>query len=335
MVYQLGMLSTFRGTHGSGILQVNMPSDRDKKKGHKTDFTVWKKPYPFWSFVESEKFKQKKDNRKTFLNDVFADVIAGHVRFATRGELNVENTHPFDMKNLVGMHNGTLNAWKYNDKVKTDSELMFAEMNKEGVLPVLKTLTDADAYAIVVYDKVLDKLIFARNNQRTLYFCSNERRSVMYWASEQWMLEVVFERNKEKMKGGVFYFSPHKMYSLNPDDVTHNYDPDKESFFDSVKYEPNKTRHFADWGDWMSEYRGVHGPHKTNIHVPLLEHNNSNNNRSGTSPKIPITKCVSCSRDMRLIDRYQGIQISGDTYSCKECEEELTKLDQENEVKVG
>lgn len=66
--------------------------------------------------------------------------IFGHTRFASRGVVNLANVHPFDFKNVIGFHNGTLlfpgevkeTSFNTTDVSRdTDSKQFFGLLDKE------------------------------------------------------------------------------------------------------------------------------------------------------------------------------------------------------------
>ena len=206
MMKDLAYINGLRGRDGAGILQGFGSKWKQEYKVCKT----WQEiSYLLWFNEWSSKGDRK------FLNDYQSNFFAVHSRWATVGAHSDENSHPFDFTNLVGMHNGTLEDTKYFHHTKTDSEMMFDEMDKRGVIPVLKDLNKKSAYAIVVFDKNSGELVFARNKERPLYFAHNTERGVCYWASEIDFLKLAAGRNKIKLSAFV-YLAPDKVYRVNP-----------------------------------------------------------------------------------------------------------------------
>lgn len=206
MLKDLAYINGLRGHDGAGILQGFGAKWRKDYKICKT----WQEiSYLMWFNEWSSKGDRK------FLNDYQCNFFAVHSRWATVGSNSDENSHPFDFKNLVGMHNGTLEDTKYFHHSKTDSEMMFQEMDERGIIPTLKDLEKKSAYAIVVFDKNTGELVFARNKERPLYFAHNMERGVCYWASEKEFLTLAAARNKVKLSNFV-YLAPDHVYRVSP-----------------------------------------------------------------------------------------------------------------------
>lgn len=121
--------------------------------------------------------------------------IIGHNRWATQGGVNRANAHPFDFDTVVGCHNGTLKnkhvLLDHKDFV-VDSENIYHHIDKRGVKNTIPLLEGA--WALVWWDKIEESINFIRNKERPLYLVFNKLRTVVYWASEKWMLNVALSR---------------------------------------------------------------------------------------------------------------------------------------------
>lgn len=132
-------------------------------------------------------------------------LMIGHTRSRTVGEINKKNAQPFDFEELVGTHNGTLSYTSKNrlegGKVcSTDSEALWYRIDKDGFDAALKLTDDKDAMALVWYDKAKHRLNFYRNAHRPLFYCYSPDRTKIYWASETGMLYWVLNRTKTKFE---------------------------------------------------------------------------------------------------------------------------------------
>jgi hypothetical protein len=247
MMRSLLWTTSLRGEHSTGVYSYH--PYRPKKEKHKLRKELGPSPL----------FILRDDGRKvqeSSLGTVMSDVIFGHCRYATKGKITVENAHPFDTGRYVGMHNGTLTDKKYRHETKTDSEMMFLDMEERGIVPVLNDLDYMSAYSIAMFDKRTEEVIFATNGDRPLNFAVNNKRRTMYFASELSALKFAAGRHREDV---TFYsFEKNKVYSANVNDVTHQND---HAFWDIEDLEP-KDKKF-DWSimDWeQGPSTSIQGP---------------------------------------------------------------------------
>lgn len=147
----------------------------------------------------------------------------GHNRWATIGEVNENNAHPFLQGNIVGAHNGTLVNVKHledGESFEVDSEAIFYNLNKNGIDATIPRIHGA--YALTWYDTEAEKLYFIRNSQRPLFYASNQPNDVLFWASEPWMLEIAAMKNKIKLDK-ITELKENTLYSLDLCDVDHKW----------------------------------------------------------------------------------------------------------------
>lgn len=205
---QLLIVDTLRGEHSTGIASIS-PTGEMK---------IAKSVGPPSELLDSYK-----------CNDLFrkvSRVLIGHNRYATLGEVNRNNAHPFMFENVVGVHNGTLkNKHALEDYYKfgTDSEAIYYNFDKFGAEEVVKDLEGA--WCLVYFDKADKTLTFLRNKERPLFYTYSEDGKVVFWASEAWMLEGVLKR--EGYKTG-------KVFSL-PEDVLLKFDMQINVFNSQMK----------------------------------------------------------------------------------------------------
>jgi len=301
---QLGMISMLRGIDGTGFYQVNI--DKDKIKG-----SLLAK-----SELDAAFFIKDLENRKSrLLDDIHVDMIMGHTRWATIGEVSPKNSHPFEFDNIVAAHNGTLREWKYQSKKKTDSELMFEEVNKSGLKDVLSALEEQSAFAVTVFDKKTCKLTFSRNHHRTLSFALLDDRDVLFWHSEMGALKYILGRNG--IKAQAVSFDVNKLYTVHPEDIKA-----KELAMWEIVDNPRQekswvSKFFSD--NYLTSTRVDSGwKEKPKVHVKKI-HN----------PRKLTEECDECKRVMYPIDVHQGLNVK-DKYLCRQCiqknpEHELVK----------
>lgn len=150
-------------------------------------------------------------------------VLIGHNRYATKGEVNVENAHPFvtQDENIIGAHNGTV----YNyilDRIgknpfETDSEFIYNSIAERGLKETVKYL-DGGAYALTWWNKEENTINILRNNERPLYIAKSG--GAIVWASEKWMIDVASSRvGCEVSDVGMVNIDKHLKYHIPSEEV--------------------------------------------------------------------------------------------------------------------
>lgn len=318
---ELSYLIGLRGEDSSGIFQGRIVGNRDPKQ---SDYTVVKNTVDISFFMN---FNQKfEGGDKDLFSGINNNVFAVHTRAATKGAITTANAHPFDVGNYIAMHNGTLKDTKYADKDKTDSEMMFRDMNERGVQTVLEELDPDSAYAIVMFDKKTGELIFSSNEDRTLYIAFHKTRAVMYWASEKWMLEGILNRNNISYITGINQFKKGKICKVHPTDVPAG----SNAAFDIDKFIPKKKKF---------EYNGSLGGQRTYGRSGWSDYpayDTLNTVKQLPKPtksivlsnKIMYANCAGCSKQMTPVDQFYGYRVADTTYLCESCNNDQHELDE-------
>jgi asparagine synthetase B (glutamine-hydrolysing) len=188
--YDLGVVSQIRGRDSTGLYEATA-SKRSLYNEHLTKET---EDFMFFTWKHMLSEESKKTGR--ILHDFTNNVFIGHERWRTVGPVDLDNTQPFMWDNIVLAHNGTFTLNRYHiDPEKSDSYLFSQEVNDYGLADVLDDVGPHGAYAVTLFDRKTRKLQFARNVERPLYFGINQKRNVMYWASEKWMLQSVLTKH--------------------------------------------------------------------------------------------------------------------------------------------
>ena len=210
---QLGIVSQLRGTDSAGIFQTKTTGSV-KSAEYLTD--LYKSATSWVEILEDIEFQKK--YYPDLMDNPNLDLVMGHLRAATRGKITKNNSHPFDTPRFVGAHNGTLVDGRYAHHDKTDSEMMFMDMDHRGIVNVLNSMDRNSAFAISVYEKSTRTMIFARNGKRPLWFVTLEDRPVLFWASEPAFITLVLNRAGVKYKkpepfpeGIVARLTPHRV----------------------------------------------------------------------------------------------------------------------------
>ncbi len=233
-----------------------------------------------------------------------ADVIIGHCRAATVGTVTHQNAHPFDTGRYISAHNGTIVNEDIIEEAKktkrTDSEVMFRMMERDGIKPVLARLSDKDAYAITMYDKETKELIFARNERRGLYIAVSEKRDSIFWASEFYMLKMVLNRQNPIIKAEVYFLHPGHIYRVKVSDITRGEEPWSS---EAIRPEPEEGEKVEEIKNGQTEA----GEQKPDFLPPFL---------TDPKPKVEVFD------QQALIERtFNGNSASG--FVCLECDKPI------------
>jgi predicted glutamine amidotransferase len=145
--------------------------------------------------------------------------IIGHNRWATVGNVTRNTAHPFDIGNVVGVHNGTIdNKWQLQDgnNFAVDSQAILNDISVNGVFEAIPKAQGA--WSLVWWDKTTQRLNFLRNDERPMFIANAEKSDTILWASEEWMISVAAGRNEIPMEKA-FSTKPNKLYSYGYNDA--------------------------------------------------------------------------------------------------------------------
>lgn len=136
----------------------------------------------------------------TLLGGNSLKVLAGHNRHATKGDPTKHHfAHPFTHGPITLMHNGTLISQANlpnHTEFTVDSENIAYALSVETPKEVIGKLNGA--FALVWWDARDDSINFCRNSQRPLYFMASTDGTIIFWASERWMMEGFLSQERNK-----------------------------------------------------------------------------------------------------------------------------------------
>ena len=188
-VKTLGFLSQLRGFDSSGITFVGRSHIQNSTK---LTYTTHR------DTISCSRLLSHDSVRKSF-EEKNNTVVMGHSRWATHGDITLDNTQPILLSKLIGTHNGVFKEYAPDDKDfnnihKSDSVCFYNNANDFSVKDALYNCY-LDAYALVYIDKEANSINFIRNEKRDLFFMRSKKRSTIYWSSERRMLEFVKEND--------------------------------------------------------------------------------------------------------------------------------------------
>lgn len=310
-INNLAYVSGLRGLDSAGLLQ-GIVRKNNHPRWPKTTYTVEKVngdiSYFMWYHSTA------KEGDREILNSVTDNFMAGHNRYATRGKVSLDNAHPFEIDNIVGMHNGTLKNTKYSHPNKTDSQLLFEDISERGLSTVLKELNSDDHYAVVVFEPKTGIFHFARNDGRPLFFAINKERKVLYWASERDFLELCARRNGIKIET-FLSMSSGFIHSLSPHDVEIAKRPSwKVKRIEEIKTEiffpSNQNRIGSSVIPWNPPGEG--GGRREIKEAKTDE-------KLSEKTKALFKKCLWCENSLSPLDQKDAVPVENEGFICTPC----------------
>lgn len=235
-----GMLVTnsLRGIDSTGL----MGFDKTNEKNHEVNIVKSVgSPFNLFDWGRAREFFDRMNSR-------FGTVV-GHGRYATKGDVNGENAHPFEEGHITLVHNGgisnfyQLRDFEKHSHVQVDSHLvacLIAEKGAEEVLPRLQ-----GAYTLVWYDSTDGTLHMARNDQRPLFL--GENKDTLFFASEVETLAFVNSRYNLQMDEEKFVSLPaYRHYIFEKGSLV----PEVRTYAQYVPPSFQSRYRGEDWDEW-------------------------------------------------------------------------------------
>jgi glucosamine 6-phosphate synthetase-like amidotransferase/phosphosugar isomerase protein len=195
------MLNVFRGSDSTGVFSGNAKGE-----------IAWYKdilPSPQLIYGNEDYADWVKETKEN-LKPVF---FAGHTRATTKGYIDVESAHPFQIEKAngegcVGIHNGTIDyGWETIGDYNNDSEYLYNRIYEVGLKKALLEVEavkkekssfvnwkKSGAYALNWFDKKRNKLCFIRNEDRPLYFTVYNNHTLL-WSSDIHAIIFAYQRD--------------------------------------------------------------------------------------------------------------------------------------------
>ena len=174
------IVDSLRGMHSTGIFAA----------GKEANDTIWfKKPVPGYDFVHLPNYTRMHSNFEQ------VHYAIAHNRHATKGVVNVANSHPFHHGSITGVHNGSLWTYRHlalDESFDTDSEHIFHSIANVGVADTVKSLDGA--FALVWHDASDHTMHYIRNTERPFHLAYIKGQDTVVGASEKLMLKMLCDR---------------------------------------------------------------------------------------------------------------------------------------------
>ena len=205
------------------------------------DLEIIKKAKKAQEFIKSSQID------KAFLEN--PNIVIGHTRAATAGEVNDENAHPFLKGSIVGAHNGIVsNCLEIDKKVNVDSEIIFQLLNKSNnnFEKTFKRLSGS--FAITWANLKEPNKVFLVRNELPLSVVYVPEIKTYFWASTEYALRSVV---------GILFKSTKEVWepSLN---CVYAFDEQLRVIKHKVKFKENYSFNQYEYGNYYGNYGYEH-----------------------------------------------------------------------------
>ena len=265
---RLLILSESRGKEASGIAFL-----------HGNKVRIFKQPISPSEMIRSSEYKKLlKEFTSSESSEKNVVAMMGHSRLVTNGDQNTRaNNQPVNTVEMTGIHNGIIvnvdDLWKkfpqFQRQSDVDTEILFRLIHhfiqQTGSLVKGVQAAYGEIYGvanIAVFLKDFGQVLLATNNG-SLYLCTNEVKTALFFASEEYILQTFLkkERLEEKLgKMTIVQLRPGKGILIDLEDVS------SQSFsLDSDEARPAEKRRSA---FEIEEIEGTDLPHKNASSLP-------------------------------------------------------------------
>ncbi|MFJ6438216.1 hypothetical protein [Streptomyces sp. NPDC091416] len=132
--------------------------------------------------------------KSDYVSDLDAAPVAlGHTRWATQGRTTLINSSPLQVGQLIGTHNGDVDAWRLRSEYglpratgETDTEVLYQALDQEGgvILPTLDVLESVVGRAALVWvDRRWPQLVMMARTAVSPLSVAVDTEGNLYWAS--------------------------------------------------------------------------------------------------------------------------------------------------------
>jgi hypothetical protein len=187
MFKEMLVCDAIRGPDSTGVFSVN-------RYGNAKSVKIASHPH---NLIRSKEFE-------TWSTDAFqqGQILVGHNRKATEGNIKNANAHPFQFGHIMLVHNGQIDNWRSlvpihereRHSIEVDSHAAAVMFARKDPIEMLEQMHGA--FVFIWYDVNKKELSFISNGERPLSFAESDDQVI--FASEYPMLEWILDRRGVK-----------------------------------------------------------------------------------------------------------------------------------------
>lgn len=201
--YDMLVINSLRGMHSTGIFGVQQ---------HKKEVDWAKALGSPYAAMSEQGFKRVFEKGIPKYN-----IMVGHGRFATRGDITSVNAHPYEVGPITMVHNGSLfNCFSLEgfSNFPVDSQYLAWSIANKGVEKTYEEVQGA--MAVIYYDKREEALFAFRNNERPLWIMEIAEEEILL-SSEEATLHWIKHKYSPKGCEDPKFLQPNLLYKFSPD----------------------------------------------------------------------------------------------------------------------
>lgn len=254
------------------------------------------------------------------------ELVLGHTRLATIGDVNDKNAHPFIKGNIIGSHNGNVsNHLEIDNRADVDSETIFSLLNKSknDFKKTFKKLSGSFAITWIDLKEPNTFYFVSQDNPLAIVYVSD--LGTIFWSSTKRALRSALVASIGLDGLNMWYAKKNYVYKVGPRLGIEKYRVEfKEDFvYNNFKYDNDKNTNddFDDDDDPQDD-------HKSKIQTTELIGGRTSRARENESLEITLDQAIlhqidnfGCELCQKLANPKQGFwwNFADDTFVCTTC----------------
>lgn len=272
---QMMVLNSLRGSHSTGKAGINFRVQSPVPEVVKSIGS----PYNLQNFNDTVEFD------KRFLSSYTA--VIGHGRYATTGDVNADNAHPFIERHITMAHNGVIRNFDLlkpdYPNTEVDSHVVCKMLADKPAKEVLESIVGA--YVLIWFDSKEKTFNVARNSERPLFITKLKNSETLLFASEKETIIWNATRNKTPVED-IVEIKPLTIHTWKHDSLEATLTPFKEKVTSFTKFTSYGYGGY-DYDDYAGYTSNLRLEQRITIEITNYHRNSHGYDIEGTSEAYP------------------------------------------------